>query len=60
VERSKTSEKKQKFLSFCDINDDTGQDTLRNLQDRFDVNRIMFQKCNVTNQEEMAGKSGLK
>lgn len=42
------------MVSFCDINDDTGQDTLRNLQDRFDVNRIMFQKCNVTNQEEMA------
>lgn len=40
-------------VSFCDINDVTGQETLRNLQSKYDVSNVMFQRCNVTDQSEM-------
>ncbi|XP_076112393.1 15-hydroxyprostaglandin dehydrogenase [NAD(+)]-like isoform X1 [Mytilus galloprovincialis] len=41
-------------VSFCDINDEGGKETLQNLQNKYGESKVMFQKCNVTSQDEMA------
>lgn len=41
-------------VSFCDINDEAGKETLQNLQNKYGESKVMFQKCNVTSQDEMA------
>ncbi|XP_069113958.1 15-hydroxyprostaglandin dehydrogenase [NAD(+)]-like [Argopecten irradians] len=44
---------KEAKVSFCDINANQGEATLKQLADKYGPDNVMFQRCDVTSQEEM-------
>ncbi|KAK3086703.1 hypothetical protein FSP39_022202 [Pinctada imbricata] len=44
-------------VCFCDVNTEQGESTYTVLKSKYGSDRVIFQKCDVSNQTEMEGKS---